>query len=184
MVSFNVFRSTASGAYVEGVCLATDEKPVVGIANGSILYAVDASDGSTTRFMYDQNSMSWIEAGCPCSGGGSGGGDSGSGGPLLVTEIEIETGGVRLDKTWREIYDAVVAGRQVYLAFKTEEDPVHPSEFFDLNILQFITPIWGEDSPGWPSPYVVSFSGTDDDNRLYIYGNSLADDYPKHGTNT
>lgn len=74
MVSFNVYRSTASGAYVEGVCLATDEKPVVGIANGSILFAVDTTSGETTRYMYDQNSMSWIEATLP--GGGSGGGSA------------------------------------------------------------------------------------------------------------
>lgn len=84
MVSFNVYRSTSSGAYVEGVCLATDEKPVVGIANGSILFAVDTESGETTRYMYDQSSMSWIEAACPCGGGSGGSGGGGSGGIFLV----------------------------------------------------------------------------------------------------
>ena len=121
MVSFNVYRSTYSGAYVEGICLATDEKPVVGIANGSILFAVDISTGETTRYMYDQESMSWIEAECPCSGGGSGGGSGSGGGALAVTCSES---GV-LDKTWQEIYDAMAAGNSVtvsYPAFYSETE--------------------------------------------------------------
>lgn len=88
MVSFNVYRSTASGAYVEGVCLATDEKPITGIANGSILYAVDPTDGSTTRYMFDQSTATWIDAACPCSGGGSGGGGGVSGELPEVTNVD------------------------------------------------------------------------------------------------
>jgi len=124
MVSFNVYRSTASGAYVEGVCLATDEKPVVGIANGSILFAVDTTSGETTRYMYDQNSMSWIEAVCPC-GGGSGGGSGGGGGSssgegnLIVTlSGEDKTA----DKTCGEIESALAAGRSVYILGATGEE--------------------------------------------------------------
>lgn len=111
MVSFNVYRSTFSGAYVEGVCLASDEKPVVGIANGSILYAVDTSTGETTRYMYDQESMSWIEAACPCSGGGSGSG--GGVEPLIVNFIPPREGPAYGDKTFSEILDAASAGRPV-----------------------------------------------------------------------
>lgn len=118
MVSFNVYRSTTSGFYVEGVCLVTDEKPVVGIANGSILYAVDTTSGETTRYMYDQNSMSWIEAACPCGGGsgsGSGGGDSGGGAaPLLVHEVPSSERNV-LDTDFNTIKAAVEAGRSVFL---------------------------------------------------------------------
>ncbi len=115
MVSFNVYRSTASGAYVEGVCLATDEKPVVGIANGSILFAVDTESGETTRYMYDQNSMSWIEAACPCGGGGSGGGGEGGGGSgdsgVMVVTLSGE--GLVADKTFGEIAAALNAGKLV-----------------------------------------------------------------------
>lgn len=126
MVSFNVYRSTTSGFYVEGVCLITDEKPVVGIANGSILFAVDTSSGETTRFMYDQSTMSWIEAECPCSGGsgGSGGGGSGDGGsgsvgPLIVTMSgEQDTA----DKTFGEITDALASGRGAVAIFPESAD--------------------------------------------------------------
>ena len=70
MVSFNVYKSTAAGIYVEGVCLISDEKPVAGIANGSILFAVDPSDGGMIRYMFNQSSASWVETTCPGSGGG------------------------------------------------------------------------------------------------------------------
>lgn len=105
MVSYNVYKATSSGAYVEGVCLASDEKPVVGIANGSILFAVDASNGETTRLMYDQESMTWIEAKNP---------DSSAGGlsPLLITESwngsYFDTG-----TSWQDVYDAIRAGMPV-----------------------------------------------------------------------
>jgi len=123
MVSFNVYRSTYSGAYVEGICLATDEKPVVGIANGSILFAVDISTGETTRYMYDQESMSWIEAECPCAGGGSGSGGSGGGGNaniLIVhatadTSIPASDSVITLDKTYAEIDAAISAGALVFV---------------------------------------------------------------------
>lgn len=117
MVSFNVYRATSSGAYIEGVCLASDEKPITGIANGSILYAVDASDGSTTRYMFDQSTASWIEAECPCSGGGSGSG-SGGGGALIVHAYwsEADDGPVGpLDASFNQIKAARDAGRPVLL---------------------------------------------------------------------
>lgn len=79
MVTFNVYKSTSSGAYVEGVCLATDTKPIAGITNGSILYAVDITDGSVKRYMFNQNAATWVEAEDPCAGGG------GSGGVFWVT---------------------------------------------------------------------------------------------------
>lgn len=118
MVSYNVYKATSSGAYVEGVCLASDEKPVVGIANGSILFAVDASNGETTRYMYDKSTMSWVEAECPCSGGGSGGsggGGSGGGGlePLIVTFTVPLEGPAVGDKTLGEIFEAASSGRTV-----------------------------------------------------------------------
>jgi hypothetical protein len=121
MVSYNVYKATSSGAYVEGVCLASDEKPVVGIANGSILYAVDASNGETTRYMYDKETMSWIEAECPCHGGGSGGG-SGGGGNANILIVHATVGPpaegsseptITLDKTYAEIDAAISAGALV-----------------------------------------------------------------------
>ena len=115
MVSYNVYRSTSSGAYVEGVCLASDEKPVVGIANGSILYAVDASNGETTRYMYDKEAKSWIEAECPCHGGGSGG--SGGGVEPLVANptIDPDIGITGIDVSFADIRGAVEQGRNVLL---------------------------------------------------------------------
>jgi len=119
MVSFNVYRSTASGAYVEGVCLATDEKPVVGIANGSILYAVDTTSGETTRYMYDQNSMSWIEATLPGGSGGSGGGgEGGSGEGALAVALDDNN---RADKTFGEINAAMQAGRPVVIRILSQD---------------------------------------------------------------
>jgi hypothetical protein len=115
MVSYNVYKATSSGAYVEGVCLASDEKPVVGIANGSILFAVDASSGETTRYMYDKESMSWIEAECPCSGGGSGSGGSGGGGSSEgVLIVNLSGASLTADKTFGEIEAALNAGRPAY----------------------------------------------------------------------
>ena len=60
MVSFNVYKPTASGAYVEGVCLSTDTKPIAGIANGSILYAVDTSEGTMAKYIYNQSGAAWV----------------------------------------------------------------------------------------------------------------------------
>ena len=51
----------AGGAYVEGVCLSSDTKPIVGIANGSILFAVNTSDGSTKKYMFNQSAAAWVE---------------------------------------------------------------------------------------------------------------------------
>ena len=119
MVSYNVYKATSSGAYVEGVCLASDEKPVVGIANGSILFAVDASNGETTRYMYDKETMSWIEAECPCHGGSGSGGSGGGGsseGPLIVALDESKVA----DKTFQEIYDAISSGRSAFVCQRTE----------------------------------------------------------------
>ena len=125
MVSYNVYKATSSGAYVEGVCLASDEKPVVGIANGSILYAVDASNGETTRYMYDKETMSWIEAECPCAGGSGGSGSGGSGGgssegPLIVT---LSGDASTADKTFGEIYDAFISGRLVFVTSSGSPEP-------------------------------------------------------------
>ena len=116
MVSFNVYRSTASGAYVEGVCLATDEKPITGIANGSILYAVDPTDGSTTRYMFDQSTATWIDAACPCSGGGSSGGGGSADSSVLIVHVDgSPKGDLTVDKTYAEIVAAAQAGKVVML---------------------------------------------------------------------
>lgn len=76
MVTFNVYKSTATGIYVEGVCLASDTKPVDGITNGSILFAVNTSDGTVAKYMFNQSAATWVEVQCPCSGGGGSGGGS------------------------------------------------------------------------------------------------------------
>lgn len=128
MVSFNVYRATSSGAYVEGVCLATDEKPITGIANGSILYAVDPTDGSTTRYMFDQSTATWIEAECPCSGGGSSGGGgegggSGSGGANIVNmSADIPSRKLVLDKTFSEIKDMILNNGCAFVRMIEEEE--------------------------------------------------------------
>ncbi|MBP5462236.1 MAG: hypothetical protein J6Y20_08945 [Lachnospiraceae bacterium] len=92
MVSFTVYKPNTGGAYIEGVCLATDEKPIAGITNGSILFSVDTTDGSMTRYMFDQSAGEWIETECPCSGGGSGGGGGGGGesSNVLVVPLTID----------------------------------------------------------------------------------------------
>ena len=123
MVSFNVYRSTSSGAYVEGVCLATDEKPVVGIANGSILFAVDTESGETTRYMYDQSSMSWIEAACPCGGGSGGSGGGGSGGIFLVG-IVPGSNPATLTASYNDIKAAYDADKVVVLKSEGIEDGI------------------------------------------------------------
>jgi len=115
MVSFNVYRSTASGAYVEGVCLATDEKPITGIANGSILYAVDPTDGSTTRYMFDQSTATWIDAACPCSGGGSSGGGGSADSGVFIVHLGGPPQAPTVDKTYAEIVAAAQAGKVVML---------------------------------------------------------------------
>jgi hypothetical protein len=131
MVSYNVYKATSSGAYVEGVCLASDEKPVVGIANGSILYAVDASNGETTRYMYDKSAMAWIEAECPCSGGsGSGGGSGGGGsseGPLIVTLNNNIA-----DKTFQEIQDALSSGGGAFVRLTTSHLGANAVDMFPI----------------------------------------------------
>ena len=112
MVSFNVYKSTSSGIYVEGVCLTSDTMPVAGIANGSILFAVDPSDGGMIRYMFNQSSASWVETTCPCSGGGSGGGgeggDSGGGANVLVVNLSYDedTEVSTADKTAGEMLEA------------------------------------------------------------------------------
>ena len=118
MVSYNVYKPTSGGAYVEGVCLTTDTMPVAGIANGSILFAVDPEDGGTIRYMFDQSTASWVEATCPCSGGGSGGG--GGGGDisdylLEVSVTDLGEGEVGISASWNELKAADAAGKFVYL---------------------------------------------------------------------
>lgn len=127
MVSFNVYRATSSGAYIEGVCLASDEKPIVGISNGSILYAVDASDGTTTRYMFDQSTASWIEAECPCSGGGGEGGGEGGGSTSSGLVIQKDAEGA-LDKTWQEIHDALASGIVPVILFPDNTDAAYGLE--------------------------------------------------------
>lgn len=61
MVSFNVYKPASGGAYVEGVCLTSDTKPIAGIANGSILFAVNTSDGSMKKYMFNQSAAAWVE---------------------------------------------------------------------------------------------------------------------------
>ena len=87
MISYDS-RPTASGIYIDGVCLTTDEKPVDGIANGSILRELNVETGVVKEFMFDQEHVTWIETtgltgcGCSCSGGSSSGGGLTPVGPL------------------------------------------------------------------------------------------------------
>lgn len=145
MVSFNVYRATSSGAYVEGICLDSDEKPVVGIANGSILFSVNAATGETTRYMYDQGTMSWIEAACPCSGsGGSGSGGSGSGGGVFVVHDVDGT----LDKTYAEI----VAAAQTGVVVLPRAGALSSSVSYLVSY-----------GPGLPDGYALNFGNNDED---------------------
>ena len=152
MVSFTVYRANSGGAYVEGVCLATDEKPVAGITNGSILFAVDTTDGSLTRYMFDQNSATWIETECPCScdGGGEGGGGEGGGdSTFVVNSVELGDGLFQLTATWNEIKAASDANKRIVLQSKYEDDGF--VSWQEIPISSFGADL-GEDPP-----YVVRF---------------------------
>ena len=122
MVTFTVYRANSGGAYVEGVCLATDEKPVAGITNGSILFSVDTTDGTLTRYMFDQNSATWVETECPCScdGGGSGGGSA-------LPEVTAEDNGDVLtvvDGAWGKAAPSGGSDSNVmFVGWRVEHDP-------------------------------------------------------------
>ena len=167
MVSFNVYRSTASGAYVEGVCLATDEKPVVGIANGSILFAVDTESGETTRYMYDQNSMSWIEATLP--GGGSGGSGGGSGGESALV-VTLSGEGLVADKTFGEIAAALNAGKLVTVVGY----PAGLPEGIDGSLFAYVGSVTNSPKAGYSASIVPQ-----DSEPVGSYNeNATASDYP------
>lgn len=123
MVSFTVYKPNTGGAYIEGVCLATDEKPIAGITNGSILFSVDTTDGSMTRYMFDQSAGEWIETECPCSGGGSGGGGGGGGdtGGSFVVDV-VQEGQGRITATWNELKAAYDAGKRIFMRLTVNED--------------------------------------------------------------
>ena len=98
-------------------------------------------------------------------------------GPLIVSEASDGLV-VVLNKTWQEIYNAVEAGRAIYLTWDNDEPETLPARMS----LILISAEW--DAGGeWPSPYVVRFCDPDDPDR-FTYGAIQASDYPVHGTNS
>lgn len=181
MVSYNVYKATSSGAYVEGVCLASDEKPVVGIANGSILFAVDASNGETTRYMYDKSAMAWIEAECPCAGGGSGSGSGGGSAEPFVVNCTAEADHPAIfhaDKTCEEIYNAYAAGRAVlFSGHRVETFGEAQVTITNLGSLVFANKNSGPDQSGAElTTYTLNFYFFESD--AYRYRDGLPDTYP------
>lgn len=180
MVSYNVYKATSSGAYVEGVCLASDEKPVVGIANGSILFAVDASNGETTRYMYDKSTMSWVEAACPCSGGSGSGSGGGSAEPFVVNcTAEADHPVIfHADKTCEEIYNAYAAGRAVLFSghrVDTFGDAQVTTTFIGSLVQASEVSSPGQSGAGLTTyAFKLYFSGS----NVYSYNNGLPDVYP------
>lgn len=96
MLTFDKVIQTDFGSYVRGFCLPTDEKPVTGIANGSMLEEINPESGVVDTYRFDGENAEWVKIisdGTP-SGGGGGGGS----GALIVHDTDGT-----LDKTWAEI---------------------------------------------------------------------------------
>ena len=173
MVTFNVYRSTASGAYVEGVCFASDDKPVLGIANGSILYEVDTSDGSTKKYIYNQAGMSWVEV--EDDSGGGGGGGSTAPEPLIVTvTYNDQTWMDEADKTFGEILEAYQNGANVVFDLTASFNNRSGDKSSVISVLASIMQSSG--SGGGGDIYVGNSNGSfqmtatsDDENPWYSY---------------
>ena len=106
--------------------------------------------------------------------------DSGDTGaePLIVNEMPDEdSGNSYLDKTWQEIYEAVNAGKNVYL---TWDDGDPETIFMPRLALALISAEW--DAGGsWPSPYVVRFCDVESPDS-FTFGTTSADGYPTYGS--
>ena len=77
-----------------------------------------------------------------------------------------------LDKTWQEIYEAVNAGRNVYLSGDDEDSQTLPAR----KILVDVNAEW-PDGDTWPTPFVVRFYDANDPNS-FTFGTTSADGYP------
>jgi hypothetical protein len=94
MVTFDNSQET-------GFCISTDEKPTVGVGNGSILTEIDTGK----NFMFDAQNALWIEQ--PSGGSGGGSGESNNF-IVTITETYDDQGGTsrECDKTFDEILTA------------------------------------------------------------------------------
>lgn len=81
------------------------------------------------------------------AGGSSGGGSSGGG--VLVVHMDEDTGA--LDKTWKEIHDAVVAGQIVNI------------------------PIYNGETEAYTTLVGIAWMTSDDKYGLWVYGSSSQD---------
>ena len=91
--------------------LSTDTKPV-NVPNGSEFREMDTGKD----FMYDEASGEWKEQ--PKKGGGGGGGE-----PLIIEMVAVEETH-ELSVTYKEIKDAMMEGKNVYLFYTTTYDDV------------------------------------------------------------
>ena len=106
---------TENNAKNEYIGLSTDTKPVEGIENASHFLEMDTDK----RFMFDEQHGEWLEQ----KGEESGGGGSASGLVVNVSYIEeVRT----MDKTWKEIHDALENGVPVIVKLPDVEDPDYP----------------------------------------------------------
>lgn len=61
MLNFSKVIQTPSGTYFEGICLSTDEKPVVGYANGCKLTELNLETGAVKIYCLDAANAQWVE---------------------------------------------------------------------------------------------------------------------------
>lgn len=128
MLTFDKVIQTDFGSYVRGFCLPTDEKPVTGIANGSMLEEINPESGVVDTYRFDGENAEWVKI--ISDGTPSGGGGSGSGVAHVNWRTEHDDGTntdvtvVTLDKTWREIAD----GGIVAVISEASEEMLTPHE--------------------------------------------------------
>lgn len=172
MVTLTVYRYTDDGAYVEGVCSSNDVKPVVGIANGSVMYEVDTLAGKLVKHVFDQAKGEWAAVddapgGCVC-------------GPApLVVRIRKDGWYDATDKTLDEIVKAIEAGSTVtlhiaadsYTAEVTHHEVPAKCAFIDSAFLLEYTPSEGTVMYGTLTPSVGQplYANTETDGYLKAY---------------
>lgn len=85
--------------------LSTDTKPTGAVLNGREFVEMDTGK----KYLFDYENGEWLEQ--PEEGGGGGGG------VLIVHQSHDEVHGIyTLDKTWKEIADAILVGPVLLLA--------------------------------------------------------------------